>query len=60
MENSKTFFPVGSHSFGYLFRSSPILASAPAFLPGQQGDKSEQPIKFEMIHFPFLLSPTFN
>jgi hypothetical protein len=26
------------------------LASAPAFLPGQQGDRAERPTKWEMIH----------
>src|SRR4030043_471658 len=30
--------------------SRPFLSSAPAFLPGQQGDGSERPTKWEMIH----------
>jgi hypothetical protein len=29
--------------------SRPFLASAPAFLPGQQGDRAERPTKWEMI-----------
>jgi hypothetical protein len=30
--------------------SRPFLASAPAFLPGQQGNGSERPTNLEMIH----------
>jgi hypothetical protein len=30
--------------------SRPILASAPAFLPGQQENDSERPANLEMIH----------
>jgi len=33
--------------------SQPFLTSAPAFLPGQQGDRAERPTKWEMIHFFF-------
>jgi len=36
------------------------LASAPAFLPGQQGDRAERPTKWEMILKYLILFDIFS